>query len=87
MSLAPVGSRSATSLRQRARPSKRPDATAKQIQAVTGHQTLSEVERYTAAAKSAEARVALQAFEKQAANKGWRTTTSETGKPKDRPAS
>ena len=56
------------------------DATAKQIAAVTGHKTLAEVERYTAAAN--QPRLAQQAFEKQAANKNWQTNTSESGKPK-----
>ncbi len=45
------------------------DATARQIMAVTGHKTLSEVERYTAAAN--QPHLAQQAFEKQVANKDW----------------
>lgn len=55
------------------------DATAKQIAAVTGHKTLSEVERYTAAAN--QPRLAQQAFEKQAANAGWQTGKTAIGKP------
>jgi site-specific recombinase XerD len=39
------------------------DATAKQIMAVTGHRTMAEVERYTAAAN--QPRLAQQAFDKQ----------------------
>lgn len=55
------------------------DATAKQIAAVTGHKTLSEVERYTAAAN--QPRLAQQAFEKQAANAGWQTGKTPIGNP------
>jgi hypothetical protein len=56
------------------------DAAAEQIQ-VTGYRTLAEFERHTAAAN--QPRLALQAFEKQAANKDWQTAASDIGKPKN----
>jgi len=55
------------------------DATAKQIAAVTGHKTLSEVEKYTAAAN--QPKLAQQAFAKQSANAGLANRTNRIGKP------
>lgn len=50
-------------------------ATEKQIAAVTGHKTLSEIERYTRAAD--QERLARQAIEKQEANANWQTGKSD----------
>ncbi len=46
---------------------------AHQIQAVTGHKTLAEVERYTR--KADQVRLARQAMEKQISNIDWQTTS------------
>lgn len=57
-------------------------ATEKEIAAVTGHKTLAEVQRYTAAAD--QERLAREAIRKQSENNDWQTGTYPIGNPIER---